>query len=79
MGDRVTSFTDATSDRWEGEFARRRGGESFHPPERKPLLGSLEVRAEMGCKLGMVVSGWLALMDGILELGDMVEGTTGLS
>lgn len=80
MGDRVTSFTDATSDRWEGEFARRRGGDSFHPPERKPLIAGFEGRAEMGCKLGIVVSEWLALMDRALGLGDkVVEGTTGLS
>lgn len=80
MGDRVTSFTDAPSDRWEGELARRRGGDSFHPPERKPLPGGLEGRAEMGCKLGIVASEWLVLMDGALELGDeVVEGTAGLS
>lgn len=80
MGDRVTSFTDAPSDKWEGELARRRGGDSFHPPERKPLLGGLEGRAEMGCKLGIVASEWLALSNAALELGDeVVEGTTWLS
>lgn len=80
MGDRVTSFTDAPSDRWEGELARRRGGDSFHPPERKLLPGGLEGRAEMGCKLGIVASEWLVLTEGALELGDKVaEGTTGLS
>lgn len=80
MGDRVTSFTDAPSDRWEGELARRRGGDSFHPPERKLLPGGLEGRAEMGCKLGIVASEWPVLKDGALELGDKVaEGTTGLS
>lgn len=80
MGDRVASFTDAPSDRWEGELARRRGGDSFHPPERKPLPGGLEGRAEMGCRLGIVASGWLALKDGAVEFGDEVEeGTAGLS
>lgn len=80
MGDRVASLTDAPSDRWEGELARRRGGDSFHPPERKLLPGGLEVRAEMGCKLGIVASERMALMDGALELGDEdVEGTAGLS
>lgn len=80
MGDRVTSFTDAPSDRWEGELARRRGGESFQPPERKPLPEGLLGRAEMGCKLGMVASVLLALREGALELGDeLEEGTAGLS
>lgn len=80
MGDRVTSFTDAPSDRWDGEFARSRGGDNFHPPERKLLPGGLEGRAKMGCKLGMVASEWLALMEVALEQGDKVaEGTTGLS
>lgn len=80
MGDSVTSFTDAPSDKWEGELARRRGGDSFQPPERKPLLGGLEDRAEMGCKLGIVASEWLALINAALELGDeVVEGTTWLS
>lgn len=80
IGDRVASFTDAPSDKCEGELARRRGGDSFHPPERKVRPGSFEVRAEMGCKLGMVASEWLVLSDGAPELGDEdMEGTAGLS
>ena len=76
MGDKVTSFTDAPSERWEGELANRRGGESFQPPDRKPLPGGLEGRAEMGCRLGMVASDWALLREGALELGEEeVEGT----
>lgn len=80
MGDRVTSFTEATSDRWDGELARRRGGESFQPPERKLRPIGLEGKAEMGCRLGMVASEWLALREAMLELGEEdVEGTRRLS
>jgi hypothetical protein len=57
MGDSVTSLTDAApSDRWDGELARRSGGDSFQPAPSSPLPRGLEGRALMGCRLGMVES-----------------------
>lgn len=68
IGDSVASFTDAPSERCDGEFASRRGGDNFHPADRKPRPNGLEWSAEIGCKLGMDTS---ALSEG----EDVVEGT----